>query len=85
MGFICILLLHKIIDFIVTMHGERDLFKSGHLQFVHNLKEGLIIADDSLKKIKLINVVARQMLQLPFDEDNKNLDIHCFKQLYEQL
>ena len=84
MAFISIVLLHKVIDFIVTLLGERDFFKSGHLQFVHNLKEGLIIADDSLKKIKLINVVARQMLQLPF-EDDKNLDTHCFKQLYEQL
>ena len=53
------------LDVFVTLLGERDLFKSGHLQFVHNLREGLIIMKDgSFKTEKLINVAARQMLQL---------------------
>ena len=53
------LLLLKTIDVIVTLLGERDFFKSGHLDFVHNLKEGLIIVNDRLKSIRLINVAAR--------------------------
>ena len=56
---ICFLLFHKTIDVIITLLGERDFFKSGHLQFVHNLKEGLIIVNDRLKSIRLINVAAR--------------------------
>ena len=52
-------LFHKTIDVIVTLLGERDFFKSGHLDFVHNLKEGLIIVNDRLKSIRLINVAAR--------------------------
>ena len=63
---------HKIIGMIVTLYSERDFFKSGHLQFVHSLKEGLVIVDDQLKSIKLINVAARQMLQLPFAAENDN-------------
>ena len=59
-----ILLYYKMLDVFVTLLGERDLFKSGHLQFVHNLREGLIIMKDgSFKTVKLINVAARQMLQ----------------------
>ena len=58
-------LYHKIIDVFVRVIGERDLFESGHSNFVHNLREGLIIVDDFLKEIKLINVAACCMLQMP--------------------
>ena len=67
------MLYHKLLDVLVTLLGERDLFKSGHLQFVHNLREGLIIMKDgSFKTVKLINVAARQMLQLPFTAADKD-------------
>ena len=56
---IIFLLFFKTIDVIITLLGERDFFKSGHLDFVHNLKEGLIIVNDRLKSIRLINVAAR--------------------------
>ena len=70
------------IDMYATLVSERDFFKSGHLQFVHNLKEGLIIVDDWLKAIKLINVAARQMLQLPYDADKDDCsDTGCLEQL----
>lgn len=59
MGVICLLLYNKTIDVIITLLSERDFFKSGHLQFVHNLKEGVLIVHDRLKSIKLINVAAR--------------------------
>ena len=51
--------LNKAIELIIILLGERDFFKSGHLEFVHNLKEGLIIVHDRYKKIKLMNVAAR--------------------------
>ena len=59
---VVLILHHKTIDMFANLVSERDFFKSGHLQFVHNLKEGLIIVDDWLKAIKLINVAACQML-----------------------
>ena len=68
MFFISLALYYKAIDMFLTLVGERDLFKSGHLHFVQNLKEGLIIVHDRLKSIKLMNVAACQMLQLPFKE-----------------
>ena len=77
---IFMVLYHKIIDVILTLSCERDFFKSGHLQFVHSLKEGLIMVDNSLKNTKLINIAARQMLQLPFSE-NDSPDTSCFEQL----
>ena len=77
---IFMVLYHKIIDVILTLICERDFFKSGHLQFVHSLKEGLIMVDNSLKNTKLINIAARQMLQLPFSE-NDSPDTSCFEQL----
>lgn len=74
-----LLLYNKLVDKFMTLHSERDLFKSGHLQFVHSLKEGLVIVHDHQKDIKLINVAARQMLQLPFADDCTN-DTRCFEQ-----
>ena len=65
-------LYHKIIDVFVRVIGERDLFESGHSNFVHNLREGLIIVDDFLKEIKLINVAACCMLQMPNTDDSSN-------------
>ena len=62
LSLIFFMLYHKVVDVILTLYSERDLFKSGHLQFVHSLKEGLVIVDDQLKSIKLINVAARKML-----------------------
>ena len=52
----------KAIEMGINLISERDFFKSGHLQFVHSLKEGLIIVNDRLKSIMLINVAAHQML-----------------------
>ena len=75
-----IVLYHKVVDVILTLICERDFFKSGHLQFVHSLKEGLIIMDNLLKNTRLMNVAARQMLQLPFSE-NDSPDTSCFEQL----
>ena len=79
------ILYHKIVDVIVTLYSERDLFKSGHLQFVHSLREGLVIMDDHLKNIKLINVAARQMLQLPFVAENDNASSSDTAGYFEQL
>ena len=59
---VAVVILNKTIEVIINLLSDRDFFKSGHLQFVHNLKEGLIIMQDRLKTIKLINVAARQML-----------------------
>ena len=67
-------LYHKIIDVFVRVIGERDLFESGHSNFVHNLREGLIIVDDFLKEIKLINVAACCMLQIPNTDDTLNFE-----------
>ena len=75
-----VVLYHKVVDVILTLLSERDFFKSGHLQFVHNLKEGLVIVDSLLKNTKLMNVAARQMLQLPFAE-NDSPDTSFFEQL----
>ena len=69
MVFVSLTLYYKAVDIFLTLVGERDLFKNGHLQFMQNLKEGLIIVHDRLKSIKLMNVAACQMLQLPFKED----------------
>ena len=71
-----LLLYHKVIEAFITLDSERDLFKSGHLQFVHNLKEGLVIMkDSSFNTVKLINVAARQMLQLPFAAGNDDGEV----------
>ena len=71
-----LLLYHKVIDAFITLDSERYLFKSGHLQFVHNLKEGLVIMkDSSFNTVKLINVAARQMLQLPFAAGNDDGEV----------
>ena len=40
----------------------------GHLQFVDNFKEGIIILQDDTEKIKLVNTAARKMLNLPVPE-----------------
>ena len=40
----------------------------GHLQFVDNFKEGIIILQDDNEKIKLVNTAARKMLNLPVPE-----------------
>lgn len=61
-----VLLYNKTIDVFVKLLSERDYFQSGHLQFVHSLKEGFVVADVMLENIKLFNVAARQMLELPF-------------------
>ena len=42
----------------------------GHLQFVDNFKEGIIILHDDTEKIKLVNTAARKMLNLPVPEAN---------------
>lgn len=57
-AFVSILLYYKSIDVFLGIVSERDFFKSGHLEFVHNLKEGLIIVHGRLKSIKLMNVAA---------------------------
>ena len=79
LSFVATFLFHKLMDVLVTLLSERDFFKSGHLQFVHNFKEGLIILDDWLKTIKLINVAACQLLQLPFSDDCS--DTSCFERI----
>ena len=61
---------HKCLDMFVRVLGERDFFKRGHTNFVHNLKEGLIIVDELHYKIKLINMAACCMLQLPSIDDS---------------
>ena len=40
------LMYYKYLDMFVRVLGERDFFKRGHINFVHNLKEGLIIMDE---------------------------------------
>lgn len=81
--FAFLLVYHKMVEKLISLDMERDLFKSGHLQFVHNLREGLIIMKDgSFKTVKLINVAARQMLQLPFAADNGDqVDARYLEQL----
>ena len=52
---------------------QRDNFQSGHVQFIHNFKEGMIIMPSGVfDQIKLINKAASQMLHLPFVEDNSD-------------
>ena len=63
---LAVILLHnKIMDVLVTLMSERDLYKTGHLQFVHSLREGIVIIDDLIGGIKLINLAACRMLHLP--------------------
>ena len=54
------------------MMSERNLFKTGHLQFVHSLREGIVIIDDLIGGIKLINLVACRMLHLPVMDETEN-------------
>lgn len=54
-----VLICGKVTEMVIVLLSERDFFKSGHSQFVHNLKEGLVIVNDRLKSIMLINVAAR--------------------------
>ena len=51
--------------------SERDLFKTGHLQFVHSLREGVVIIDDLIGGIKLINLAACHMLHLPAIDESE--------------
>lgn len=44
---VTLLCYHKSIDIFITIFSERDLAKSGHLQFVHTLREGLVIMQES--------------------------------------
>ena len=48
MTFVGLLMYHKTLDVFVRVLGERDFFENGHSNFVHSLKEGLIIVDDLL-------------------------------------
>lgn len=72
MSFAGLLLYNKTIDLFVRLISQRDFFQSGHLQFVHSLREGLVVVDDVLENNKLFNVAARQMLQLPFQDDDED-------------
>ena len=67
--------------FITILISERNLFKSGHLQFLHNLKEGIVILAGHFDQVKLVNLAARQMLKLPFKEDPSSEDPLLFKNL----
>lgn len=69
MSLLCIVIYHFLVVQFCKLTSERDLFKSGHLQFVHNFKEGMVIMHDHFMGVKLINVAARQMLQLPFSDE----------------
>ena len=66
-----LLLHHKTMDLLVTLMSERDLFKTGHLQFVHSLREGIVIIDDLIGGIKLINLAACRMLHLPIVDESE--------------
>ena len=66
-----LLLYHKTMDLLVTLMSERDLFKTGHLQFVHSLREGIVIIDDLIGGIKLINLAACRMLHLPIVDESE--------------
>ena len=47
---------------------EKWKIEVGHLQFVDNFKEGMIILPNNSHKIKLMNKAARTMLKMPETE-----------------
>lgn len=52
---------------VARLIKERNHFKLGHLKFVHNLMEGMVIVKRNFSSTKLVNVAARKLLNLPFD------------------
>lgn len=70
----CIIFYHFLVVKLCKLATERDLFKSGHLQFVHNFKEGIVIMRNQFKNVKLINEAAIKLLQLPTNANQDGKD-----------